>query len=144
MKVLLDTSILIAGFIESHTKHEKAMEYFKKALKGKISVYVASHSIAECYAVLTRIPVIPKISPTIAYQIIAENISKIATLISISESEYLSVLKELSELGLSGGIVYDAIILKSAQKAKVDKLLTLNPRDFIRLSLGNEKFILEL
>lgn len=101
------------------------------------------HSMAECYAVLTRLPIIPKISPSIAHQIITENVAKIATLITLNESQYLSGLQHLANLGLSGGIIYDALILKCAEKAKADKLLTLNTKDFMRLCPGNKDYIIE-
>ncbi len=42
---------------------------------------------------------------------------------------------------LAGGIVYDAIILKAAQKAKVEKILTLNANDFYRLCPEAKEFI---
>jgi predicted nucleic acid-binding protein len=40
----------------------------------------------------------------------------------------------MSNSNLSGGIVYDAIIVECALKAKVDEVLTINPKDFLRLT----------
>ena len=39
-------------------------------------------------------------------------------------------IKRLSESGLIGGIVYDALFAKVAQKAGVKRLLTFNSDDF--------------
>jgi predicted nucleic acid-binding protein len=39
----------------------------------------------------------------------------------------------MADLGLSGGIIYDALIAKAAQKSKVDHLLTYNVDDFKRI-----------
>jgi predicted nucleic acid-binding protein len=36
-------------------------------------------------------------------------------------------------LGLSGGIIYDALIAQVALKSEVEILLTLNAKDFLRL-----------
>ena len=44
-----------------------------------------------------------------------------------------SVLVEVSGLGLSGGVVYDALIAQAAKKAGADRLLTLNETDFRRV-----------
>lgn len=143
MIVLFDTSVLIAGFIESHSQHNNAMIWLEKAKTKKISMIVSAHSLAECYAVLTRLPLSPKISPNIAHHIISENILKLGKIVSLTEQHYLSVIQRLSILGFSGGIIYDAIILKSAEVAKAKKLLTLNPKDFIRICSSDEsKFII--
>ncbi len=142
MKVLFDTSVLVASFVASHPQHKNAMEWIKKVTKKEITFLVASHTLAECYSVLTRLPLTPKISPSIAYHLVSENISKLGKVISLDGPQYLKLLHELSKLGLSGGIVYDAIILKCAQKAKANKLLTLKARDFIRLCPEDESYIL--
>jgi predicted nucleic acid-binding protein len=47
----------------------------------------------------------------------------------------------MSESGLTGGIVYDALIAKVAQKAKVERLLTFNSEDFMRVWPGDESAI---
>jgi len=47
----------------------------------------------------------------------------------------------MSELGLTGGIISDALIVKAAQKSGVERLLTFNADDFIRLWTGGESFI---
>jgi predicted nucleic acid-binding protein len=40
----------------------------------------------------------------------------------------------MSNSNFSGGLVYDAIIVECALKAKVDEILTLNSKDFLRLT----------
>jgi len=47
----------------------------------------------------------------------------------------------MSELGLAGGIIYDALIAKVAQKSKVERLLTLNIDHFNRVWPGGDKII---
>lgn len=142
MLILFDTSVLVASFVESHPQHKNAMKWIRKVNEKEISFITASHALAECYAVLTRLPLTPKILPSIAYHLISENIPKLGKIVSLEGPQYLNILHDLSKLGLSGGIVYDAIILKCAQKAKAQKILTLNPRDFVRLCPEDESFIL--
>ncbi len=142
MKVLFDTSVLVAGFVESHPEHKAAIRWFTKVQKGEVALFVASHSLAECYAVLTKLPLSPKILPSMAHHIISENIAKLGKIISLVEEDYLSLMLHLSKLGLSGGIIYDAVIMKTAEKAKVKHLLTFNFRDFVRLCPENESYII--
>lgn len=130
MKVLFDTSILIAAFIQSHTQHKKALENFNFALSKNNILFVAAHSIAECYSVLTRIPLSPRISPMTAKQLIEENIQAHARIITLTQKEYVNVMNSCAALGFSGGLIYDALIFQAAKKAKVEKLITLNEKHF--------------
>lgn len=133
MKVLFDTSALIAGVVEAHPMHERALPWLKRCKGGEMEFIVATHTLAELYAVLTTLPVTPKISPGTAARLVREDVEQPAKVISLSTSDYSVVLRRLSEFGLSGGVVYDALIARAAQKAKVDRLLTANPEDFKRV-----------
>jgi predicted nucleic acid-binding protein len=140
--ILFDTSVLISGFIASHSQHETSLRWLQRVVQKECKMAVSAHTIAECYSVLTRLPLSPKISPSIARTLIEENIEKLAKIVALTTTDYLSITKEISALGLTGGIVYDAIIFKAAQKIKADHLLTLNPKDFQRFSISNPEFII--
>jgi predicted nucleic acid-binding protein len=43
------------------------------------------------------------------------------------------VVRAVAELGLSGGGVYDALVAQAARKTNAERLVTLNPRDFLRV-----------
>lgn len=47
----------------------------------------------------------------------------------------------MSDLGISGGAVYDALIVKTARKSEVDRILTFNVDDFKRIWPEGEKRI---
>lgn len=142
MKILFDTSILIAALVASHPKHELALKWLQRASTKNISLIVSSHTLAECYAVLTRLPTSPRIAPSMAFFLIEKNIKKFAKIVALSSDEYFKTLKHLVDLGLTGGIVYDAILLRTAVKAKAEKILTFNVKDFRRLASENPEFIL--
>lgn len=142
MRYLFDTSVLIAGFVASHPKHHIALPWLQRVKSKKCSLVISSHSLAETFAALTRLPLSPQISPDTACYLIRENIEKNAEIISLTSKDYQSVIKQMSELGLAGGIIYDAITVKAAKKAKVDKILTFNTKDFIRLSADDPSYIL--
>ena len=133
MNVLFDTSVLVAAIVQPHPMHSRALSWLKQAKAGELRYLIASHTLAELYAVLTTLPVTPRISPATAWRLIRENVETAATVIPLTPTDYRLVLKRLAELGVSGGVIYDALIARAAQKAQVDRLLTLNPDDFARV-----------
>ena len=141
MIILFDTSVLIAAFVESHPMHKRAFPWLKQAKAKEFEMIVAAHTVAELYAVLSTLPIKPRISPLIARKLIGENIESTGKIIALTPREYISVIKEISEMGLVGGVTYDALIAKVAQKSKVEKLLTLNVDHFTRVWPGGEKII---
>lgn len=143
MKILFDTSVLVAAIVESHPMHSRALPWLQQVNSEEATdnFFVASHTLAELYAVLTTLPLKPKISPLTARRLIHENIETSARIVSLSSSDYWDTLKEMSELGLTGGMIYDALIAKAAKKSKVERLLTFNYDDFTRVWPDGEKFI---
>jgi predicted nucleic acid-binding protein len=134
LKILFDSSVLIAAFVESHPKHKSALSLLLKAKEKEFELIVSSHTVLEIYSVLTSAPFKPKITPLIAKQLIENNIKNIAKTIYLTDENYFDIVEKMSNSNLSGGIVYDAIIVECALKAKADEILTINPKDFLRLT----------
>ncbi len=132
VKVLFDTSILIAGFVASHPHHQAALPWLQKAKTKEIEGIIATHTLAETYSVLTRLPVKPIISPSIAQRLIQENLNNF-TVIPLSNQDYQIVIEQMVNLNLTGGAIYDALIAQVAINISADKILTLNPKHFKRL-----------
>lgn len=133
MRVLLDTSVLVAAMVEGHPAHGQALPWLQRVRAGTDTGVVAAHSIVELYAVLTRLPVQPRISPAIAQQVIERNVLDICEIVAISAVDYASVLAHLAATGIMGGATYDALIMYAAVKVEVDQILTLNEKDFRRI-----------
>jgi predicted nucleic acid-binding protein len=134
MRVVFDTSVLVAALVQPHPMHNRALPWLKQAKAHEIDMIISSHTLAELYAVFTTLPVSPRISSDIAWRLINENIVKVASIVSLKSLDYIAVIKELRDSGLSGGIVYDTLIFKSALKSGANRLLTFNLSDFERLS----------
>ena len=143
MKILFDTSVFVAAIVELHPMHSRALPWLQqvKSEEATDNFFVASHTLAELYAVLTTLPLKPKISPLTARRLIHEDIEISARIVSLSSSDYRDTLKEMSELGLTGGTVYDALIAKAAKKSKVERLLTFNFNDFTAVWPDGESVI---
>ena len=133
MRVLFDTSVLLPALIRHHSEHGQARPWLERGQRGEFQFVVGTHTLAELFSVLTRYPIRPRISPRTALSLIEENVASSATLIELSASDYLEVLRRQTRLGNPGGTVYDALIAHAAQKAEADVLLTLNPHHFLRV-----------
>ena len=133
MRILLDTSILVAALVEAHPAHERALHWLKGVIHGTDVGVVAAHSLAEVYAILTTLPVQPQISPSDAHQLIKRGILNVREVVSLSDVDYAQVIEHLSALGIVGGATYDALILRAAVNANVDQVVTFNEKDFRRV-----------
>src|SRR3972149_832513 len=105
-----------------------------KAKNKEFQLFVSSHTILEIYSVLTSAPFKPKITPIIAKQLIENNIKNMAKTIYLPDEDSFKIVDKMCNSNFSGGIIYDAIIVGCALKAKVDEILTLNSKDFLHLT----------
>ena len=76
MRVLLDTSVLVAAMVEAHPAHAEALPWVQRVRDGTDIGLVAAHSVAELYAVLTTLPVEPRIPPESARHLIETILGK--------------------------------------------------------------------
>lgn len=119
--------------VEGHPAHGRALPWLQRVRAGTDSGVVAAHSIVELYAVLTRLPVQPRISPAIARQLIDRNVLDLCEIVALSTEDYRGVIAHLTANGIMGGATYDALIMYAAVKVEVDQILTLNEKDFRRI-----------
>jgi len=140
VNILFDTSVLIAAIVRVHPMHERAVPWLKRVKMQTDTGMISAHSIAELYAVLTTLPVQPRISPEIARRLIHDNVLTTCQVIPLTQDDYEAVMANLVERGLVSGVIYDALILHVATKAQVDVIVTLNETDFSRIdpSLANK------
>ena len=133
MKTVFDTSVIVSGIVESHPMHTKCLPWLQRAKAGEVECIVVSHTLAETYAVLTTLPLKPRISPLVAQRLIDNNLQANARIVALTVADYWNTIQRMAEMGLSGGTVYDALIATVARRLSVDRLLTLNADDFRRV-----------
>ncbi len=136
MRILLDTSVAVAGLLSSHPFHGVSVPWLSAAKSGNFEFIFSGHSLAELYAVLTRLPTQPRISPDTAGMLIRESILSCARIGVLGGDDYVSLVGEMIEGGKAGGTIYDAVIAKVAQLWHVDMLVALNVSDFQRVWPG--------
>jgi predicted nucleic acid-binding protein len=137
MKIFCDTNVLVAAFLQGHPQHNVARPILERVKRGKDRGFVAAHSLAEAYAVLTRLPGGQHVPPAITWQLIAENLLKDFTIVSLTAKEYAAVLANAAANGVEGGRTYDALLLAAAAKSGAERIYSTNVRHF--QSLANEQ-----
>lgn len=133
MRVLFDTSTLVAALVETHPSHMLAFPWLQKAKNKTFAGFVATHSIAELYNILTALPIRPRIAPATAAQLLQRDVLDQLEAVSLSKEDYAAVIDHLVKLDVGGGAVYDALIVRAAIKANVDQIVTFNADDFRRV-----------
>ncbi len=127
MKEFFDTSVLIAAFVGDHPHHDPSAKVFAKT--DKKHSFCAAHSLAELYSSLTSMPLKPMISPDQAVLFVQEARNHLGV-ITLDETEYYAVVEQLAERRITGGRIYDALLLRCAVKAKAETIYTWNLKHF--------------
>jgi predicted nucleic acid-binding protein len=133
MKALLDTSFLVAALVEAHPRHPQAFPWLPRLRRGEVEAVLATHAIAEADAVLSSLPTSPRIGPVAAWALLEHGVLPFAEAVDLSAIEVQHVIRRMSQKGLSGGVVYDALIAAAGLKARADCMVTLHPADFRRV-----------
>jgi predicted nucleic acid-binding protein len=127
MKHFFDTSALLPVFLEDHAHHEPSLKLFLTANKKQSCC--AAHSLAEIYAVVTRLPGKHRLSGDQAV-LFLEEVSARFSPVSLSGEEYFLAAKTAASRGIVGGTFYDALIVCCAQKAEAELIYTWNQKHF--------------
>lgn len=132
MKAAFDTSALVASLVAAHPMHDRAAKWHRKALRGEIHMVVAAHTLAELYAVLTRLPVVPRMELHVASRLVEQNIVAHATVVPLSGRDYRTLVTEAADRGVGGCMIYDLLVVHAARKAGADVIVTLDEEHFRR------------
>jgi predicted nucleic acid-binding protein len=131
MKYLFDTSVLVAAMMSGHSSYNVCLPLLQKAQARQIFGFISTHTLAELYSVLTRIPQ-TKITPDLAQELIRDNLQTFE-LVSLGAEDYTAAIDLMVKNRIPGGGIFDALIAQAALKVDVDVILTLNAKHFIRL-----------
>lgn len=102
----LDTSVALPLLVRTHTAHAAVVAWW-----GGREVALSGHALAETYSVLTRLPGDLRLAPTDAARLI---VARFAEPILLGAALARRVPAVLSELGIVGGAVYDALVALAA------------------------------
>jgi predicted nucleic acid-binding protein len=134
MDIFFDTTVLVAASVQGHPHYAQARPALQRVAARQDKGFMSAHSIAEVYAVLTRLPVQPRIHPLEAVRILTDNILPHFEVMTIGKKEYVEALNNVGNGGWSGGKIYDALLLCGAAKCAVKRIYTFNLTDFRQLA----------
>lgn len=103
----IDTSVAVPLVLASHTAHPVVRRW-----AAERALVIPGHVLAETYSVLTRLPGDSRVAPGDAVTLIDDNVDEIVTL---PAHQSRTLHRDLSELGVAGGAVYDALIALTAR-----------------------------
>jgi predicted nucleic acid-binding protein len=130
LKSFFDTSVLVATALAQHIHHSLSLARYLHSEKRTSAC--AAHSLAELYAVLTRLPGKQRMSAD-QVMLFIDDVRKRLTIVSLTEEEYYSTLSQSAGQGILGGTIYDAILARCALKSNCETIYTWNTADFSRL-----------
>jgi predicted nucleic acid-binding protein len=116
MKCLFDTSVLVAAILTGHAHHTACLPTLQQAQARQIDGLATTHTLAELYSVLTRIPQ-TQISPALAQELIRDNL-KTFELIPLSTEDYTAAISLMVQHQLPGGGIFDALMAQAAIQAQ--------------------------
>jgi predicted nucleic acid-binding protein len=134
LKVFCDTNVLVAASERSHPHHAQAWPALHRVATGQDRGFMSSHSIAETYSTLTRLPLQPHIHPSEAARVITDNILPNFEVLTIGKKDYLEALRLVGSGGWIGAKIYDALLIGCAVRSGAERIYTFDLSDFAQLA----------
>jgi predicted nucleic acid-binding protein len=128
---LCDTTVLFAASDDAHQHHAASLALVGGAKPGQ--AFVAAHSLAELYATLSSSPT-PRMRRVEQVLAAVEHAASVFTPVVLSKPDYLWVIRHVASVGARSGQIYDALILKCAERADVAAVYTWNTAHFKRIA----------
>lgn len=104
--VAVDTSVAIPLLVQTHLSHAAVIRWWD----GR-AIALSGHALAETYSVLTRLPGDLRVAPVDAARLLNERFA-LPLLLGPKAAGRLPDM--LSDLGIAGGAVYDALVALAA------------------------------
>lgn len=101
--VALDTSAAVALLMASHTAHDAVLAHLADA-----EPVLTTHSLAETYSVLTRLPGDARLTAADAVQLLERAFP--GPVLPLAEDLAGQIASVLAPRGVAGGAVYDALV----------------------------------
>jgi predicted nucleic acid-binding protein len=125
--ILLDTSVLIATAQVAHERHRSSRKLWDRCVRETTAI--STHTIAEVFNALTAMPPALRLAPRDAVLAVETFLQRLNS-VTLSADEYMETLRRTANLGHSGGMIYDALILACARKVHAEQIYTWNVKHF--------------
>ena len=128
-RYLCDTSVLVATVCSWHEHHVRSIAEIERRERAAEELVLSSHSLAEAYAVLTRLPAPHRLRSADAIALLESNWRETPA-VHLTAYEIWRALRKAQRRGVIGGQTYDILIAASALKAGATTIITWNERHF--------------
>ena len=118
-------------FYGDHPRHAACLRLLEDATKK--THFCAAHSVTELYAVMTRLPVRPRITPEQGL-LFVENVRDYFSVVTPSAGEQFEAAADAARRGLGGSKIYDLLTLKCAAKAGAERVYALRLPELMRMA----------
>ena len=130
----LDTSVLLAGIIDTGAPSEQAQRVMEAVVDVRLAQpTTAWHCCLEFYAVATRLPLGLRVAPSVALRLVEDELLARLAVHDLPDEARLAFLRTAVHDRAAGGRIYDAHIAEIARLAGVEVVLTENRRHFTSL-----------
>lgn len=126
MNTLFDASVLVPAMVDQLTNHQRCFSTYVEYSTSPHQGFCAAHTVAECYSILTTLPLRRRISPQDAHQLIRENLSERLTVVSLRPKDYLKALDRVPGGNVIGTTIYDVLNLIAAERSECQRFYTFN------------------
>jgi predicted nucleic acid-binding protein len=131
VKIAFDTSVIVAALIEDHPHHARASWWLRT--RRKLERIASWHAYAEAWAVLTALPIEPRVTGEVAAAVL-ERVRRSIVFVAARSATYPHAVARCNARALRSGAVYDALHLVTAEGEAAELFLTFNVDDFTRLA----------
>ncbi|MFO8043030.1 MAG: PIN domain-containing protein [Alkalispirochaeta sp.] len=133
MNVLFDTSVLVPAVVDQLANHAACFHLFAERTTAPERGFCSTHALAECYSVLTALPLRRRVTPDEARRLIDETFVARLTVVSLKTPAYTEAIARVAGQGLVSGVVYDALHVVAAEQAQCSRIYTYNTDHFLPL-----------
>lgn len=134
-RFLCDTNVLVAAVCSWHEHHERTRAGVDRRKGVGEELVLATHTLSEAYAVLTRLPSPHRLRSGDAIALLEANWRE-APVVHLTAAETWCALREAHRRGVTGGQTYDLLMAECARKAGAATIVTWNARHFAMAARG--------
>jgi len=121
----IDTSVLIAAFLDSDRHHQPCFELWQK--EG-LAIY--SHGLTESFSTFTGGRIEPRVPASIVAKLLDKEVLPKVMVLTLPPKAMTAAFAEAERRGVRGGAVFDLLHLMAARYAGLERFYTLDSRDF--------------
>jgi predicted nucleic acid-binding protein len=128
--VLFDTSVLVPAMVDQLSNHPTSFACFRHYTSGQHEGFCSTHALAECYSILTTLPIPTPVTTSDARALVEETMLKRLGILDLDQATYRAAIVELADMGRPGGAIYDALHVHAARSQGCERIYTYNLEHF--------------